>query len=154
MNESEEQVKDDWAIVFNGLLDAHKALEEEIFRLQRLHKRNELFAIILGSIISGGLWVMLGNMAPEATAWSGAVASTLLTAFSAFRYFVNYLDKIKELEMLYEQVGVVLSEMRSNWSKQVFDVVPSRILSRYKGFEAKMVRLGVKPPELWRKVKH
>lgn len=148
-----DQRTEDRAVIFNGLVEVHRILEEEVFRLQRRHRQSEISTIILGTVLSGGLWIMLNTAVPTVTAWSGAVASTFLTAFAAIRYFLNDPAKIRALEELYEEVGSIISAMRAQPTQPVSEAVPYRFLDEYKGFEARMVRLGVKPPRLWREAR-
>lgn len=95
-------------------LDLYKFLESLLHKFADISNKIQNLVLILSVITSGSLWLLLGNIAPDATIWLGAILSTIVTGLTIYMYASGINRKRTTAISLHRELSAFLAAIRSS----------------------------------------
>jgi hypothetical protein len=117
------------------VLALYEEVEAIVGRYSSRRKICSAVILFLSVITSGALWLLLGNLAPHATLWLGAIASTITTVITLYVYSSGMIQTIANSLTLYKTIGRFVARLRSE------PLSDGEYWDRVKGFEFELQKL-------------
>lgn len=92
----------------------YRLVGDLLVRTTRRSRRIQLIIIVLTVLTTGTLWALISTSFETAAAWSGAVATTLLSFLSLYQATIGPGSKLREIQSIYDDAGEYLAHLTSS----------------------------------------